>query len=134
LPLTFAARIAKKTKVRSMFWVGSDERSLHNIADLIDAAEYSLSFLKKGQFPPRHITWTPPSISLIAIWYELHACNHMILSCCLYVRNRHKIGWFVFLLFFIGQCSKPTRTRNTQFGRWNCSIVIVSIESPHHQY
>ncbi|CAJ2642277.1 hypothetical protein L195_g019962 [Trifolium pratense] len=56
LPLTFAARIAKKTKVRSMFWVGSDERSLHNIADLIDAAEYSLSFLKKGQFPPRHIT------------------------------------------------------------------------------
>lgn len=39
-----------------MFWVGSDERSLHNIADLIDAAEYSLSFLKKGQLPPRYIT------------------------------------------------------------------------------
>ncbi|KEH30695.1 hypothetical protein MTR_4g078485 [Medicago truncatula] len=47
LPLTFAARLAKKAEVRAMFWVGSDERSLHNIADLIDAAEYSLSFLKK---------------------------------------------------------------------------------------
>ncbi|XP_004505566.1 uncharacterized protein [Cicer arietinum] len=56
LPLNFAARQAKKAKVRAMFWVGSDERSLHNIADLIDAAEYSLSFLKKGQFPPRYIT------------------------------------------------------------------------------
>ena len=55
LPLTFAARLAKKAEVRAMFWVGSDERSLHNIADLIDAAEYSLSFLKKGQFPSRHI-------------------------------------------------------------------------------
>jgi hypothetical protein len=43
------------------------------------------------------------------------------------VRNRHKIRWFVFLLFFIGQCSKLSRTRNTQFGHWNCSIVIVSI-------
>ncbi|KAG5047445.1 hypothetical protein JHK86_016851 [Glycine max] len=38
-----------------MFWVGSDERSLHNIADLIDAVEYSLSFLRKGQLPPRYI-------------------------------------------------------------------------------
>ena len=57
LPLTFAARLAKKAEVRAMFWVGSEERSLHNIADLIDAAEYSLSFLKKGQLPPRYITW-----------------------------------------------------------------------------
>ncbi|QHO37621.1 hypothetical protein HN51_004057 [Arachis hypogaea] len=56
LPLTFAARLAKKAEVRAMFWVGSDERSLHNIADLIDAAEYSLSFLKKGELPPRYIT------------------------------------------------------------------------------
>ncbi|XP_014493024.1 uncharacterized protein LOC106755390 [Vigna radiata var. radiata] len=55
LPLSFAARLAKKAEVRAMFWVGSDERSLHNIADLIDAAEYSLSFLRKGQLPPRHI-------------------------------------------------------------------------------
>ncbi|KAJ1397530.1 hypothetical protein SESBI_31778 [Sesbania bispinosa] len=56
LPLTFASRLAKKAEVRAMFWVGSEERSLHNIADLIDAAEYSLSFLKKGQLPPRYIT------------------------------------------------------------------------------
>ncbi|KAK7243985.1 hypothetical protein RIF29_38800 [Crotalaria pallida] len=56
LPLSFAARLTKKAEVRGMFWVGSDERSLHNIADLIDAAEYSLSFLKKGQLPPRYIT------------------------------------------------------------------------------
>jgi len=79
LPLTFAARLAKKAEVRAMFWVGSDERSLHNIADLIDAAEYSLSFLKKGQFPSRHI------------------CNLV----CLYVWNRHKI-WLKFSLFCIG--------------------------------
>lgn len=55
LPLSFAARQAKKAEVRTIFWVGSDERSLHNIADLIDAAEYSLSFLRKGQLPPRYI-------------------------------------------------------------------------------
>ncbi|MED6145775.1 hypothetical protein PIB30_028385 [Stylosanthes scabra] len=56
LPLSFPARLARKAEVRAMFWVGSDERSLHNIADLIDAAEYSLSFLKKGELPPRYIT------------------------------------------------------------------------------
>jgi len=55
LQLSFAARLAKKAEVRAMFWVGSDELSLHNIADLIDAAEYSLSFLRKGQLSPRHI-------------------------------------------------------------------------------
>ncbi|ESW04721.1 hypothetical protein PHAVU_011G119800 [Phaseolus vulgaris] len=55
LPLSLAARLAKKAEVRAMFWVGSDERSVHNITDLIDAAEYSLSFLRKGQLPPRHI-------------------------------------------------------------------------------
>nr|KYP44540.1 hypothetical protein KK1_033940 [Cajanus cajan] len=55
LPLSFAARLAKKAEVRAIFWVGSDERSLHNIADLIDAAEYSLSFLRKGELPPRYI-------------------------------------------------------------------------------
>ncbi|KAK7272167.1 hypothetical protein RJT34_28600 [Clitoria ternatea] len=56
LPLSFALRLAKKAEVRAMFWVGSEECSLHNIADLIDAAEYSLSFLRKGQLPPRYIT------------------------------------------------------------------------------
>ncbi|KAK7405277.1 hypothetical protein VNO78_06481 [Psophocarpus tetragonolobus] len=56
LQLSLGARLAKKAEVRAMFWVGSDERSLHNIADLIDAAQYSLSFLRKGKLPPRHIT------------------------------------------------------------------------------
>ena len=51
LPLTFAARLAKKAEVRAMFMLGSEERSVHNIADLIDAAEYSLSLLKKGEIP-----------------------------------------------------------------------------------
>lgn len=51
LPLTPAARLAKKAEVRNIFLFGSEERSLHNIADLIDAAEYSLSILKKGRLP-----------------------------------------------------------------------------------
>lgn len=54
LPLTFAARLGKKAEVRAMFMLGSEERSVHNIADLIDAAEYSLSLLKKGEIP-KHI-------------------------------------------------------------------------------
>lgn len=54
LPLTFAARLAKKAEVRAMFLLGSEEQSVHNIADLIDAAEYSLSLLKKGEIP-KHI-------------------------------------------------------------------------------
>ncbi|KAK9676100.1 hypothetical protein RND81_11G053900 [Saponaria officinalis] len=54
LPLTFAARMAKKAEVRAIFMLGSEERSLHNIADLMDAAEYSLSLLKKGEIP-KHI-------------------------------------------------------------------------------
>ncbi|KAG1354346.1 hypothetical protein COCNU_07G004580 [Cocos nucifera] len=51
LPLTPAARLAKKAEVRTIFLFGSEERSLHNIADLIDATEYSLSILKKGCLP-----------------------------------------------------------------------------------
>ncbi|XP_058085689.1 uncharacterized protein LOC131233104 [Magnolia sinica] len=51
LPLNLAARLAKKAEVRTIFMLGSDERSLHNIADLIDAAEYSLSLLRKGEIP-----------------------------------------------------------------------------------
>ncbi|GMH12591.1 hypothetical protein Nepgr_014432 [Nepenthes gracilis] len=39
LPLTFAARLAKKAEVRAIFMLASEERSLHNIAYLIDAAE-----------------------------------------------------------------------------------------------
>ncbi|KAK9735388.1 hypothetical protein RND81_04G203000 [Saponaria officinalis] len=54
LPLTFAARMARKAEVRAIFMLGSEEQSLHNIADLINAAEYSLSMLKKGEIP-KHI-------------------------------------------------------------------------------
>uniref|UniRef100_A0A803L7I1 LYR motif containing domain-containing protein n=1 Tax=Chenopodium quinoa TaxID=63459 RepID=A0A803L7I1_CHEQI len=54
LPLPFAARMAKKAEVRAIFMLGSEERSLHNVADLIDAAEYSLSLLNKGEIP-KHI-------------------------------------------------------------------------------
>ncbi|KMT08360.1 hypothetical protein BVRB_6g140420 [Beta vulgaris subsp. vulgaris] len=51
LPLSFAARMAKKAEVRAIFLLASEERSLHNITDLIDAGEYSLSLLKKGEIP-----------------------------------------------------------------------------------
>ncbi|CAL9065732.1 uncharacterized protein LOC135605255 [Musa acuminata AAA Group] len=51
LPLTHAARLAKKAEVHSIFLFGAEERSLHNIADLIDAANYSLSILKQGRLP-----------------------------------------------------------------------------------
>lgn len=54
IPLNLAARLAKKAEVRATFLLGSEERSLHNIEDLIDAAEYSLSLLKKGEIP-KHI-------------------------------------------------------------------------------
>ncbi|KAI8027205.1 hypothetical protein LOK49_LG02G01118 [Camellia lanceoleosa] len=51
LPLNLAARLAKKAEVRAIFMLAFEERSLHNIEDLIDAAEYSLSLLRKGQIP-----------------------------------------------------------------------------------
>ncbi|KAJ3695390.1 hypothetical protein LUZ60_000767 [Juncus effusus] len=35
LPLTHAARLAKKAEVRSIFIFGAEEKSVHNIADLI---------------------------------------------------------------------------------------------------
>ncbi|GLT47725.1 hypothetical protein SLA2020_213930 [Shorea laevis] len=54
LPLNLAARLAKKAEVRTIFMVASEERSLHNIEDLIDTAEYSLSLLKEGKIP-KHI-------------------------------------------------------------------------------
>ena len=49
LPLTFAARLAKKAEVRAIFMLASEETSLHNIDDLIDTDEYSLSLLRKGE-------------------------------------------------------------------------------------
>ncbi|KZV40179.1 hypothetical protein F511_38886 [Dorcoceras hygrometricum] len=51
LPLNVAARLAKKAEARSIFLMHSEERSLHNIEDLIDCAEYALSILKKGEVP-----------------------------------------------------------------------------------
>lgn len=51
LPLTWAARLTYKGDLRAIFLLGSQERSLHNIADLMDTAEYSLSLLRKGQIP-----------------------------------------------------------------------------------
>ena len=51
LPLSFAARLAKKAEVRGIFLLASEDRSLHNIEDLIDTAEYSLSLLRKGEIP-----------------------------------------------------------------------------------
>nr|GLL40818.1 uncharacterized protein LOC109183673 [Ipomoea trifida]GMD62195.1 33 kDa chaperonin [Ipomoea batatas]GMD71705.1 33 kDa chaperonin [Ipomoea batatas]GME20899.1 33 kDa chaperonin [Ipomoea batatas] len=54
LPLNLAARLQKKAEARAMFLLGAEERSLHNIEDLIDAAEYTVSLLKKGELP-KHI-------------------------------------------------------------------------------
>ena len=51
LALNPFARVAKKAEVRTILLFGSEERSLHNIVDLIDAAEYSFSILKKGRLP-----------------------------------------------------------------------------------
>lgn len=51
LPLNLAARLSKKAEVRAIFMVASEERSLHNIDDLVDTADYALSLLRKGQIP-----------------------------------------------------------------------------------
>ncbi|CAL5401446.1 unnamed protein product [Camellia sinensis] len=51
LPLNLAARLAKKAEVRAIFMLASEQRSLHNVEDLIDAAHYSLSLLRKGEIP-----------------------------------------------------------------------------------
>lgn len=56
LPLNLAARLAKKADIRAIFMVASEEQSLHNVEDLIDAAEYSLSLLRKGEIP-KYIQW-----------------------------------------------------------------------------
>lgn len=53
LPLTLAARHLKKGEARAIFITASEERSLHNIADLMDAGYYTLSLLQKGQLPKR---------------------------------------------------------------------------------
>lgn len=77
LALTLAARLAKKAEARAIFMLGSEERSLHNIDDLIDTAEYSLSLLRKGEIP-KYIQWVsylPPSV---CAWNSLYlSYTHM---------------------------------------------------------
>ncbi|KAF8030325.1 hypothetical protein BT93_E2694 [Corymbia citriodora subsp. variegata] len=51
LPLTLAARLSKKAEVKAIFMLAAEERSLHNIEDLMDIGEYSLSLLRKGEIP-----------------------------------------------------------------------------------
>ncbi|KAJ0013809.1 hypothetical protein Pint_21047 [Pistacia integerrima] len=47
LELSLAARLSKKAEARAIFMLGCEERSIHNIEDLIDTAEYALSHLKE---------------------------------------------------------------------------------------
>ncbi|KAI3498445.1 hypothetical protein L1887_34220 [Cichorium endivia] len=51
LPLNLAARLHRKAQARAIFMLAAEERSIHNIKDLIDIAEYSLSLLRKGEIP-----------------------------------------------------------------------------------
>ncbi|KAK6918094.1 hypothetical protein RJ641_016516 [Dillenia turbinata] len=51
LSMTLAVRLAKKSELRAIFMLAAEERSLHNIADLVDTAEYALSRLRKGEIP-----------------------------------------------------------------------------------
>ncbi|CAN6562322.1 unnamed protein product [Malus baccata var. baccata] len=51
LPLNLTARLAKKAEAQAIFMLAAEERSLHNIDDLVDAADYSLSLLRKGELP-----------------------------------------------------------------------------------
>lgn len=51
LGLGLAAQETKKGQVRELFGMGADERSVSNIRELIDAAEYTLTLLRKGHIP-----------------------------------------------------------------------------------
>lgn len=51
LGLGLAAQDTKKSHVRELFDIGAQEQSIHNIRDLIDAAEYTLTVLRKGDIP-----------------------------------------------------------------------------------
>ncbi|GLJ11296.1 hypothetical protein SUGI_0151140 [Cryptomeria japonica] len=55
LPLSLSARQLKKAEARAIFELGSEQVSLHNIADLMDAGYYTLSLLRKGQLSPHRI-------------------------------------------------------------------------------
>ncbi|KAF3772896.1 hypothetical protein EJ110_NYTH56642 [Nymphaea thermarum] len=45
LPLTLAARPARKAEARTIFFLASEDRSLHHISDLTDAAAYTIPLL-----------------------------------------------------------------------------------------
>jgi NAD(P)-dependent dehydrogenase (short-subunit alcohol dehydrogenase family) len=51
LPLGHAARLAKKAECRAIFIFGAEERSLHNIRDLVEAARHTLGLLNRGRLP-----------------------------------------------------------------------------------
>ncbi|KAI3519441.1 hypothetical protein L1887_08571 [Cichorium endivia] len=51
LRLNLAVRLHRKAQARAIFMLAAEERSIHNIKDLIDIAEYSLSVLRKGEIP-----------------------------------------------------------------------------------
>ncbi|XP_039791031.1 uncharacterized protein LOC120656889 [Panicum virgatum] len=51
LPLGYAARLAKKAECRAIFLFGAEERSLHNIRDLLVAARHTLGLLNRGRLP-----------------------------------------------------------------------------------
>jgi hypothetical protein len=51
LPLGDAAWLAKKAECRAIFLFGAEERSIHNIRDLMDAARHTLGILKRGRLP-----------------------------------------------------------------------------------
>uniref|UniRef100_A0A0D9YWT9 LYR motif containing domain-containing protein n=1 Tax=Oryza glumipatula TaxID=40148 RepID=A0A0D9YWT9_9ORYZ len=49
LPLGHAARLAKKAECRAIFIFAAEERSIHNIRDLLDAARHTLGLLHRGR-------------------------------------------------------------------------------------
>lgn len=49
LPLNLAARLHRKAQAWAIFMLAAEEQSVHNIKDLLDIAEYSLSLLRKGE-------------------------------------------------------------------------------------
>ena len=51
LPLGHAARLAKKAECRAIFLFGAEERSLHNMRDLVEAARHTLGLLTRGRLP-----------------------------------------------------------------------------------
>ncbi|KAG0545693.1 hypothetical protein BDA96_02G384100 [Sorghum bicolor] len=51
LPLGHAARLAKKAECRAIFIFGAEEKSVHNIRDLVEAARHTLGLLNRGRVP-----------------------------------------------------------------------------------